>query len=102
MTSRHCSLLAISVLMLLLGRTFLPLTAQSAAPKPASASTATTTSAPSAPQQAYTLPPDKLAKALALNRIRITLDFARTGWGLFFLWLLLATRGWAAIERWMQ
>jgi Zn-dependent protease with chaperone function len=37
-----------------------------------------------------------------LSRIRITLGIAESIWGLVFLWLLLSTRGWAAIERWAQ
>ena len=58
--------------------------------------------AQSAPQQAYTLPPEKLAKAIALSRIRITLGIAGAVWGIVFLWLLLAARAWVAIERWTQ
>jgi Zn-dependent protease with chaperone function len=48
-----------------------------------------------APTASYSLPPDKLAKARMLGRIRTTLDVAGSLWGLGFLWLLLAT-GWAA------
>lgn len=46
-------------------------------------------------QQAYSLPPDKLAKAIAISRIRNILDFVGAIWGLAVLWLLLASR-WAA------
>lgn len=53
-------------------------------------------------QRAYTLPPDKLAKAIALSRIRNILDIAGSIWGIVFLWLLLVTGGWAAIEAWAQ
>jgi Zn-dependent protease with chaperone function len=86
--------------------------AQPAPSQPAPASTAAS-SAPSQPAnaQAYSLPPDKLAKAITLNRIRIILDIAGSLWGLAVLWLLLAT-GWAAGlagwaerllgRRWMQ
>jgi Zn-dependent protease with chaperone function len=95
-------LLAIWLVALAAGMTSLPLSGQTSAIPVASAPTATAATAPASAHDAYTLPPDKLAKALALNRIRITLDFAGTAWGLVFLWLLLATRGWAAIERWMQ
>ncbi|MGB6973738.1 MAG: hypothetical protein WBD67_03545, partial [Terracidiphilus sp.] len=42
--------------------------------------------------EAYTLPPEKLAKAIALSRIRNLLAFAGELWGLVVLWLLLATR----------
>jgi Zn-dependent protease with chaperone function len=69
---------------------------QTATSQPAPASTVAS-SAPSQPAsaQAYSLPPDKLAKAITLNRIRIVLDIAGSLWGLAVLWLLLAT-GWAA------
>ena len=43
------------------------------------------------PQQAYHLPPDKLAKAIALYRIRSVLDLGGSVWDLAVLWLLLAT-----------
>lgn len=69
------------------------------------AAPATATAAPAAPanqQQAYTLPPDKLAKAVAISRIRNILNIAGSIWGILFLWLLLATRGWAGIERWAE
>jgi len=51
-------------------------------------------------QQAYTLPPDKLAKAIALSRIRNILDFAGSLWGIAFLWLLLETRCAAVLDAW--
>jgi Zn-dependent protease with chaperone function len=51
---------------------------------------------------AYTLPPDKLAKAIALNKIRLTLEIAGSLWGLAVLWLLLATRVAAGLERWAE
>jgi len=47
--------------------------------------------------QAYSLPPEKLAKAIALSRIRNILDIAGSLWGLVFLWLLLATRAAAGL-----
>ncbi len=49
-------------------------------------------------QQAYQLPPDKLAKAIAISRIRNTMDIVNGLWGLAFLWLLLATGISARIE----
>ncbi len=55
-----------------------------------------------AEQQAYHLPPDKLAKAIALNRIRDTEHFVDALWGLVVLWLLLTTRAAAAMEGWAQ
>ena len=61
--------------------------------------------------QAYTLPPEKLAKAVALSRIRNILYFVSTLWGLAVLWILLASvwsshlAGWLERRvgrRWMQ
>ncbi len=46
-------------------------------------------------QEAYRLPPEKLAKAIALGRIRSVLHFVYALWDLGVLWLVLA-RGWAA------
>jgi Zn-dependent protease with chaperone function len=54
------------------------------------------------PQQAYRLPPDKLAKAIALGRIRNILDFAGSLWGLAMLWLLLASRAAAGLAAWAE
>jgi len=68
-------------------------------------------SAAPAAQQAYTLPPDKLAKAVALSRIRNILDIVGGVWGIAVLWLLLATRAATGLEscaegltrhRWVQ
>jgi STE24 endopeptidase len=42
---------------------------------------------------AYTLPPEKLARAIAYSRIRVVLDFLGTGWGILQLVLLLALGG---------
>ena len=62
-----------------------------------------TTVAPAAkPQQAYTLPRDKLAKAITLGRIRNILEIVGSVWGLVVLWLLLATRAAAGLESWTQ
>ena len=67
--------------------------------------------APAPPQQAYSLPPDKLAKAIALGRIRHILSFAGSLWGLAVLGLLLATHTVARLDacaqrvarqRWLQ
>jgi STE24 endopeptidase len=48
--------------------------------------------------QAYSLPPDKLAKAIALSRIRNILDIVGGLWAVAVLWLLLATRAAAGLE----
>jgi Zn-dependent protease with chaperone function len=52
--------------------------------------------------RAYTLPPDKLAKAVALGRIRNILGLAGSLWSLAVLWLLLASRAAAGLEAWTQ
>ena len=57
-------------------------------------------SAQPASEPAYTLPPEKLAQAKTLNTIRLTLEIAGTLWGLAVLWILLASRWAAGIERW--
>ncbi|MGA2217475.1 MAG: M48 family metallopeptidase [Terracidiphilus sp.] len=51
-------------------------------------------------QPAYSLPPAKLAKAIALSRIRNILDIVGSLWSLAVLWLLLATRAAAKLEGW--
>ena len=62
-------------------------------------------------EQAYRLPPDKLAKAIELGRIRTLTDLAGSVWDLVVLWLLLATGAAAGLEagtqriakpRWLQ
>jgi STE24 endopeptidase len=55
---------------------------------------------PPASEQAYNLPPDKLAKANALDKIRITLDIVGSLWGIAFLWLLLSRRWAAGLQGW--
>jgi STE24 endopeptidase len=59
-----------------------------------------TSSPPS--EEAYSLPPDKLAKAKALNTIRLALDIGGSLWGLVFLGWLLASRAVSRLERWVQ
>jgi Zn-dependent protease with chaperone function len=53
-------------------------------------------------EQAYSLPPEKLAKARTLNKIRLALDIGGSLWGLVFLWCLLASRSAARLEHWAQ
>jgi len=73
---------------------------QQAATQPAAARSA---SAPNqSTTQAYTLPPDKLAKAIALDRIRNILDIVFGLWGIAVVWLLLATGGAARLEAWAR
>jgi STE24 endopeptidase len=53
-------------------------------------------------QPAYQLPPEKLAKAVAISRIRNVMDIVNGLWGIAFLWLLLATGTAARLERWAK
>ena len=78
---------SISVLALLLLFTAAAI-CPAAAQAPSSSSNVTAVLALS-PQstQTYTLPPDKLAKAIALSRIRNILDITGSVWDVVFLWL---------------
>jgi len=67
---------------------------------PQKADPQTTPSPP--PQQAYSLPPEKLAKAIALGRIRNILHFAYAFWGIAVLWLLLVTGVAAKMSAWSE
>jgi len=87
------TILALAALSFLAPR---PSAAQSAPPPAAVQQT------PAAPGQAYTLPPDKLAKAIALNRIRNILDIVSGLWGIAILWLLLATRAATGLQSWVH
>ena len=83
---------------------------QNPTPAPAAQAPATQSAPPPAqaapaqanPRQAYSLPPDKLAKAIALGRIRNILEFAGSLWGIALLWLLLASRFAAALAAWAE
>jgi Zn-dependent protease with chaperone function len=78
---------------------FLPHAAQAGPTPTATQAAAQPTTAPA---QTYNLPPDKLAKAVALGRIRTTLDLLDSLWGIGFIALLLAS-GWAArLARWLE
>ena len=50
--------------------------------------------------QVYTLPPDKLAQAVALNKIRVALDIAGSLWGLLVLFWLLASGAATRLDVW--
>jgi Zn-dependent protease with chaperone function len=84
----------------LIGLSSLPCSAQIAPSQPAPASKV----APAQPAstQAYSLPPDKLAKAITLSHIRTALDIADSLWGLAVLWILLATRWAANLAAWVE
>lgn len=55
---------------------------------PQSQTQADSTNTPDHP--AYSLPPEKLARAIAYSRIRVVLDFLGSGWGILQIVLLLA------------
>ncbi len=63
-----------------------------AAPQASTVPVQSTAAQPAASQQAYSLPPDKLAKAIALSRIRNILDIVGSLWQIVVIWLLLASR----------
>jgi Zn-dependent protease with chaperone function len=74
----------------------------SAQQAPAPSAAAQPDSGSAQPGPAYSLPPDKLAKAIALNRIRNIMDIVIGLWGIAVIWLLLATRAAAGLEAWAQ
>ena len=81
--------------LILAGSNVLPARAQQA---PAAPQTSATANQPAASQQAYTLPPDKLAMAIDLSRIRNILDIVGSLWQILIVWLLLASRFAARLE----
>lgn len=48
----------------------------------------------------YSLPPEKLAKAIRLSRMRNILHFATTLWSIAFLWILLRLRISSGLANW--
>jgi STE24 endopeptidase len=74
------------------------------AAQPAPAPTAASAQAAVQPkaQPVYSLPPDKLAKAKALNKIGLALEIAGSFWGLAVLWWLLASRTASRLENWTE
>ena len=70
--------------------------------QPAPAQPAQAAAAQPASSQAYSLPPDKLTKAIALERIRTALGFAGSLWGLAVLWILLSSRWAAGLAAWTE
>ncbi len=71
-------------------------------PAPAQPPAAPSASAPASAQQAYSLPPEKLAKAIAISRIRHTMGFVGAFWGLAVLWILLATHAISGLAAWAE
>src|SRR5450631_2537602 len=98
-TARRCVYALLFALLALAPGICAAQTAPSSPPQPAQAQ-------PTPPQpkseQAYNLPPDKLAQAITLNKIRLALEIVGTLWGLAVLWLLLATRAAAGLGAWTQ
>jgi Zn-dependent protease with chaperone function len=93
--------LLFACLFLLLLAAPCPLLRSQAAPAGAPASAPAQHPQP-ASEQAYSLPPDKLAQAITLNKIRLALEIIGTFWGLAVLWILLASRFAAGIEGWAR
>src|SRR5277367_624322 len=102
MRFRRSMRLAVCTAALLAGSVPHLLVAQTAATPAAPAPVATGAPSTASSQQAYSLPPEKLAKAIAISRIRNILSITGSVWGLVFLWLLLATRTLSGLERWTQ
>ncbi len=107
MTLRRQTLLFLFLLMLPAGFAGAQAAAQSSAaqtgtPAMRPDAIAAEPAAPADPQQAYTLPPRQLARAIQINRIRDLLNIAGSIWEIVFLWLLLTARGWAGIEAWAR
>jgi Zn-dependent protease with chaperone function len=74
----------------------LPAAFAAQSPAPASGVHSPATSSSQAKQKPpYSLPPEKLARAISYSRIRVLLDFAYSGWGILQL-ILLLTLGVAA------
>jgi Zn-dependent protease with chaperone function len=71
------------------------------APSPPAPASAAAAAQPASAQQ-YSLPPGKLAQAIALGRIRAALDIGGSLWALAILWLLLATGTAAGLARWTE
>ena len=51
---------------------------------------------------AYSLPPDKLAQAIALNKIRVWLNIGGSLWGLMVVWGVLAFGTAARLDEWTR
>jgi len=101
MTILRRSLLAFCLSLLV--ATLLPRMSYGQAANPQTASPpAAAAPAQASPQQAYTLPPDKLAKAIELSRIRHILELVSALWGLAILWILLATHAISGLAAWAE
>jgi Zn-dependent protease with chaperone function len=75
---------------------------QLAAQTPTSTDSEQAVSSQPNPEQAYSLPPDKLAKAIAVNRFRNIMDIVGSLWGLAVIWLLLSMRSASRLGAWAE
>lgn len=102
MTFAHRLMFAWLGLLLLIAGTR-PAPAQTAPPSSAPQSSQVQPVAPQpASEQAYNLPPEKLAQAKTLNKIQLILEIGGALWGLAVLWLLLASRAAAGLGAWAK
>jgi STE24 endopeptidase len=96
------SLFTIAIALLLTVAASLAVAPAHAQAQPDAQAAAAPAAQPAPAQDAYTLAPDKLAKAIAISRIRNTMDIVGGLWGIAILWLLLATRFASSLQAWAQ
>ena len=102
MTFMRRLLAAFSLCVLFLLTVQLPKTIIRAQSQPATPQASTLPESQANQQPAYHLSPDKLAKAVAISRIRKIMDIVNGLWGIAVLWILLATGTLARIEAWTK
>ena len=102
MTFMRRLLAAFSLCVLFLLTVQLPKTIIRAQSQPATPQASTLPESQANQQPAYHLSPDKLAKAVAISRIRNIMDIVNGLWGIAVLWILLATGTLARIEAWTK
>lgn len=95
-------LAAFSLCVLFLLTVQLPKTVILAQSQPTSPQTSTLPEDRANQQPAYHLSADKLAKAVAISRIRNIMDIVNGLWGIAVLWILLASGILARIESWTK
>lgn len=102
MTFMRRLLAAFSLCVLFLLTVQLPKTVIRAQSQAVTPQTSTLPEGHSNQQPAYHLAPDKLAKAVAISRIRNIMDIVNGLWGIAVLWILLATGTLPRIEEWAK
>jgi STE24 endopeptidase len=102
MTFTRRLLAAFSLCVLFLLTVQQPKTVIRAQSQPATPQTSTLPESQANQQPAYHLSPDKLAKAVAISRIRNIMDIVNGLWGIAVLWILLATGILARMESWAR